>query len=195
MDRAEGIYIIDTDGNRYIDVAGGPMATSVGHNDQRMKQAIIKQLDRYPYGHPGLKRSRIAELCSAIASVAPGDLNVSTLVSSGSDAVETAIKLARTYHEATGNTQKYKVISHYDSYHGMTLATQSLSGNPGMKQPHEPILPKWNHIHQYSDHTKPDSIGREQWGTICAQQLEKMIYYEGGTDGIGVYRHPTWIRQ
>lgn len=179
MDCAEGIYITDTEGKRYMDIAGGPMATSVGHNDKRVKQAIIKQLDKYAYGHPTLIRSKIAELCSAIASVAPGDLNVSTLATSGSDAVESAIKLARTYHQATGNKGKYKIISNYDSYHGMTLATQSLSGNPGMMQQHEPMLPKWNHVHQYSDHNRPDNMDRDTWGIHCARELERVIYGEG----------------
>lgn len=186
MEHAEGIYIFDTEGRRYIDVAGGPMATSVGHNDKRMKQAIIKQLNKYPYGHPALIRSKIPELCSAIASVAPGDLNVTTLATSGSDAVESAIKLARSYHAASDNIGKYKVISNYDSYHGMTLATQSLSGNPGLMQQHEPMLPKWHHIHQYSDHSKPKGIGRDEWGKICAQELERTIYFEG-PDTVAAY--------
>lgn len=179
MDHAEGIYIYDTQGKGYMDIAGGPMATSIGHNDKRVKQAIIKQLDKYAYGHPMLIRSKIAELCSVIASVAPGDLNVSTLASSGSDAVESAIKLARTYHQATGSQGKYKIISNYDSYHGMTLATQSLSGNPGYTHQFEPMLPKWNHIHQYSDHNRPDNIDRDTWGVHCAQELERLIYSEG----------------
>ena len=100
-------------------------------------------------------------------------------VCGGSEAVETAIKAARQYHLASGNPSKHKVISNYGSYHGMTLATQGLSGNPGYQRHFGEMLTKWPHIHQYSDHDKPEGMSREEWGLKCAERLEKMIYFEG----------------
>lgn len=177
--RAEGVYLYDDKGNRYIDASGGPMAVNLGHNDPRMKAAIAAQMDDYSYVHPVLANRRRAELCNAVASVTPPPLNATYVVSGGSEAVETAMKIARQYHVATGNPGKYKIIACHESYHGMTLATMALSGNPRMTQHFEPMLPKWPHIQQYSDYLKPESMDREDWAVVCAQNLERAIHFEG----------------
>ena len=100
-------------------------------------------------------------------------------MSGGSEAVETAIKAARQAQMARGFKDKYKVISHHDSYHGMTLATLGVSGSPGTHKPYVPMIPKWPHIRQYSDFDKPDHLSREEWGVECAKALETAIHYEG----------------
>ena len=176
---AKGIYLYDTDGREYIDASGGPAAISLGHGEERITEAISKQMSNFSYCHPIMANRPRADLCAAIAEVAPGDLNASFLVSGGSEAVESAIKLTRQYHVVTGNAGKYKIISRYDSYHGMTLATQTLSGNPFLKGIMEPMLPAGSHIGQYSDYEKPASLSREAWGIRCAQELEKAIYFAG----------------
>src|SRR5579863_7626655 len=100
--RAEGVFIYDEDGNRYYDASCGPFAVSLGHAHPRLNAAIRDQLDKYAFAHPTLGNPKRAELCDAIAEVAPGDLNASYLVSGGSEAVETAMKIARQYHVAQG---------------------------------------------------------------------------------------------
>jgi adenosylmethionine-8-amino-7-oxononanoate aminotransferase len=177
--KAEGVKLFDAKGRSYFDASGGPMAVNLGHNDPRMKAAISRQLDAFAYAHPVLASRIRAELCEAIASVTPGDLNTTFLVSGGSEAVESALKLARQYHYAKGNTGKHKFISNYESYHGMTLATMALSGNPGSQRYYDPLLPKWPKAHQYSDFRRPANMSRDEWAIACVHEIERTIHYEG----------------
>lgn len=177
--RADGVYLFDDNDNRYFDVSGGPMAVNLPHNHPRMKAAITEQLDKYSYTHPVLADPLRAKFCRMLAEVTPGDLDHIYLVSGGSEAVETAIKAARQAQMARGFKDKYKIISHHDSYHGMTLATLGVSGSPGTHKPYVPMIPKWPHIRQYSDFDKPDHLSREEWGVECAKALETAIHYEG----------------
>ena len=176
--KAEGVFLYDEDGARYYDASCGPFAVSLGHGHKRLNDAIKAQLDKYAFVHPTLGNPRRAELCDLIAEVAPGDLNASYLVSGGSEAVETAMKIARQYHVAMGKPGKYKVISNYESYHGMTLATMGLSGNPGSLRRYDPMVPHWPKHAQYSDYRKPAHLSRDEWAVICAQELERIIHYE-----------------
>lgn len=140
LKRAEGIYLYDTEGNRYIDASGGPMAVNLGHGDRRVIEAITRQAERFAYCHPTLSNQPRAELCARISQAAPGDLNASYLVSGGSEAVETAIKIARQYHVERGKTQKHLVISRWESHHGMTLGALSVAGGPGSRSTFAPML-------------------------------------------------------
>ena len=92
--RADGIYLYDPDGNRYIDASGGPMAINLAHNDRRVTDAITAQLADYAYVHPTLANRKRAELCNALAAVTPETLNSTYVVCGGSEAVETAMKIA-----------------------------------------------------------------------------------------------------
>ncbi len=178
LERAEGIYLYDRQGNRYIDASGGPMSCNIGHGDPRMRAAIAAQLDRFAYCHPVLAHRERAELCAGLAAVAPGGFAQSFLVSGGSEAVETALKIARQHHYARGNHGKHKVIACHESYHGMTFATMALAGNPGYQRLFGPMMPSWPHVLQYSDRRRPAGIEREEWGIACARELERTIYYE-----------------
>ncbi len=177
--KAEGVYLYDTAGRRYFDASGGPMAVNLGHGDARVIQAVTEQMRRFSYCHPALANGPRADLCRDIAEVTPEGLDKVYLVSGGSEAVETAIKLARQYHLASGASGKHKIVSCYDSYHGMTLATQALSGSPGSAGPFEPMMPRWPHIQQYSDARRPEHLDRETWALVCARELEALIHYEG----------------
>jgi putrescine aminotransferase len=179
IERADGIRLFDTQGRSYIDASGGPMAVNLGHNDPRMKAAIVAQLEKFAFAHPVLANRKRAELCAAIASVTPPGLSTSYLVSGGSEAVETALKLARQYHVARGAVSKHKIISQYESYHGMTLATMALSGNPGTQRHFEPMLPRWPKVHQYSDFHRPGEVSRDAWAQAHLRDLERTIHYEG----------------
>ena len=177
--RAEGVYIYDEGGNRYFDASGGPFSVNLPHNHPRMKAAISAQLDKYAYTHPVMADPLRAKFCSKLAEITPGSLDHIYLVSGGSEAVETAFKAARQAQISRGHADKYKIISHHDSYHGMTLATLGASGSPGSHKPFVPMLPKWPHIRQYSDFDRPEGVSREEWGVECAQALEVAIHYEG----------------
>ena len=179
IERAEGVYIYDREGNRYFDASGGPMAVNLPHNHPRIKRAIADQLEKYAYTHPSIADPKRAEFCRLLAEITPGDLDHAYLVCGGSEAVETAIKLARQAQMALGNRDKYKIISHRDSYHGMTLGTVGVSHNPASQAAFEPMLPKWPHIRQYSDFDRPEGMSREEWGVECARALEYAIHYAG----------------
>jgi adenosylmethionine-8-amino-7-oxononanoate aminotransferase len=174
---AEGVFLFDIDGERYFDASGGPFAVSMGHGHPRLTKAIAEQLSSYAYVHPMLGNRRRADLCDRIAEVAPKGMGASYLVSGGSEAVETAIKIARQYHVARGNGGKHKFISNYESYHGMTLATMSLSGSPGTTRHYDPMMLQWPKIEQYSDYRKPEGMSRDEWGVLTARELEKVILY------------------
>ena len=137
--RAEGIYLYDTAGNRYIDVSGGALGTSIGGGDRRVLDAMRNQAEKFTYVTPAMANEPRADLCERIARLMPGTLNTTYLVSGGSEAVETAIKLSRQYHMATGNPRKNKVIGTWDSYHGMTLGALSVAGGPGYRHAFDPI--------------------------------------------------------
>jgi putrescine aminotransferase len=180
LDHAEGIYLYDSDGKRYFDVSGGPMAIGIGHGDKRVIDAINRQLEKFAYCHPVLSNQPRAEFCEKLSRVAPGTLNTTFLTpGGGSDAIETAIKLARQYHLACGKPQKSMVISHLDSYHGMSLGALSVAGLPGLKSPFEPMLLKWPKIHQYSERGRPPDLSPDEYAVRIAQELEECIHYNG----------------
>ena len=177
--KAEGIHLYDTNGKQYIDASGGPMAVNIGHNNPRIKKSIADQLDLFNYVHPIFSNGPKADFCDKIASVAPGSLNASYLVSGGSEAVDTAMKLVRQAQIARGFKDKHKILSNHESYHGMTLATLAVSGNASSQTPFENMLKRYPQIKQYSDHNRPAQISREEWGVLCAQELEQAIHYAG----------------
>ena len=155
LDRAEGVYLYDEDGNRYMDASGGPMAVNLGHGDRRIIEAITKQAEKFSYVHPILSNRPRAELCEKISERAPGTLNTTFLASGGSEAIETAIKLAHQYHSAKGNPQKNIVISRWESYHGMSLGALSVAGGPTNRHQFNNMLFAWppHSPTQYSDPT------------------------------------------
>src|SRR5262245_25600710 len=147
--KADGVYLYDDSGNRYFDASGGPMAVNLPHNHPRMKAAIAAQMERYSYTHPVLADPLRAEYCRMLAEVTPGDLDHIYLVSGGSEAVETAFKIARQAQINRKHTDKYKIVSHQESYHGMTLATLGASGSPSSQRNYVPMLAQWPQIRQY----------------------------------------------
>ncbi|MBW2367472.1 MAG: aspartate aminotransferase family protein [Deltaproteobacteria bacterium] len=192
LDRAEGIYLYDTDGNRYIDISGGPMAVGIGHGDKRVNEAIAKQLDKYAYCHPFLSDQSKAKLCAKLAEISPGDLNTAYLsAGGGSDAVESAIKIARQYHITTGKPEKNIVISNWESYHGVSLGALSVTGTPSMRKPFDNMLLKWPKILQYTHFGRPEEMDAEQWGVKMARNLAECIHYTG-KQHISAYIATPW---
>ncbi len=136
----EGCYVTDNVGKRYLDGLAGLFTTQVGNGRSELADAAheqMKELGFFPnwsFQHP-----RSLELAEKIASLAPGDLNSTFFVSSGSEAVETVIKLARQYHKANGEPGRYKTISRKVAYHGTTMGALSATGIPEFKVPFEPL--------------------------------------------------------
>ena len=132
----EGCYVYDADGKRYLDGLAALFCVNLGHGRAELAEAAanqMRELDFYTtwsYAHP-----RAIELAARIASLTPGDLNRVFFTSGGSEAVESALKLARNYHRLTGNGQKIKVIAREIAYHGTTLGALSATGHHRLPHP------------------------------------------------------------
>jgi hypothetical protein len=140
--RGEGAWVYDDKGRRYLDGLSGLFTTQIGHGRAELADAAARQareLAYFPiwsYAHP-----RATELAARVAALAPGDLDHVFFTTGGSEAVESAWKLARQYFRATGQPNRHKVISRYLAYHGTTLGALSITGIPAFRAPFEPLLP------------------------------------------------------
>jgi len=140
--RGEGAWVYDDRGKRYLDGLAGLFVTQVGHGRTELAEAMAKQASElayfpvWSYAHP-----RAVELAERLADIAPGDLERVFFTTGGSEAVESAWKLARQYFQATGQPRRYKVLSRYIAYHGTTMGALSLTGVPAIKAPFEPLVP------------------------------------------------------
>jgi adenosylmethionine-8-amino-7-oxononanoate aminotransferase len=143
----EGCYVTDEKGNRYIDGLAGLFTTQVGHGRVELAEAASKQMKELGFfPHWSFQHPRSLELAAKISEIAPGDLDSTFFVYSGSEAVETIIKLARQYHKANGEATRYKVISRKIAYHGTTMGALSVTGLPSFKAPFEPLLQGFMHV-------------------------------------------------
>lgn len=142
----DGCYVTDNVGNTYLDGLAGLFTTQVGNGRSELAEAAAAQMrelgffPNWSYQHP-----RSLELAAKISEIAPGDLGSTFFVSSGSEAVETVIKLARQYHKANGEAGRYKFITRNSAYHGTTLGALSATGIPSFKAPFEPLLQGFTH--------------------------------------------------
>src|SRR5688500_6568639 len=142
MARSEGVRYWDVNGKEYLDGLSGIYVASVGHNNKRVIGAIREQLDRLPFAPVMHGRNAVAvQLANLLAEIAPGDLNTVKFECGGSEVTEAAIKMARQYHQRTGNPRKYKIISRYQSWHGSTMGSLSASGLKSRKSVNEPLAP------------------------------------------------------
>lgn len=141
IDRGEGCYVWDTDGNQYLDGLSGLFCTNLGHGRSDLTAAAAKQMDKLAfYSNWGFAHPSSIEAASMIAAVAPGDLDRVFFVNSGSEAVESALKFARCYHLANGEEQRHKVIARSWAYHGTSLGALALTGIPNLRDPFLPML-------------------------------------------------------
>jgi adenosylmethionine-8-amino-7-oxononanoate aminotransferase len=139
--RGEGIYLIDEHGRRYIDACGGAAVSCLGHGHPAIIAAMAEQAARFEYVHTGFFTSEAAEeLASMVAEMCPGSLERIWYTSSGSEAVEAALKLARQYHLERGDTQRTHIIARRLSYHGNTLGALAAGGSAWRRAPYAPLL-------------------------------------------------------
>lgn len=180
LDRARGVYMWDIDGKRYLDGSSGAMVCNIGHSNQRVLEAMREQMEKSSFGYRLHFETEPAErLAAKTASLAPPGLERVFFVSGGSEAVESAIKLARQYTLAVGEAQRYKVISRMPSYHGCTLGALALTGYAPMTAPFDPMMkamPKIPAPRAYLDGLDPDDPAT---GLYYANMLERKILDEG----------------
>ena len=144
---SSGATIRDSDGRTYIDAAGGAIVVNVGHGRGSIADVMADQVRRLGYAHGSAFTSEPLEAyAAAVGDVLPVDDPAIYPVSGGSEAIETALKLARVYHLARGESDRDVLISRYASYHGNTLGALDAGGRPALRQPYEPWLGRFRHV-------------------------------------------------
>ena len=179
-DRAEGVYIYDTEGKKYIDGSGGAAVVGIGHGIKEITEAMFQQAERISFAHSSHFTSQSAiDLASKLVGLSPKGLNRVYFLSGCSEAVETSIKLARQYQVERGKPHKYKVISRWTSYHGNTLGALALSGHTGRRRYYLPLIQHTPHIVPAYCYRCPFGLRPEKCELECALDLEKTLLYEG----------------
>src|SRR5436309_5424317 len=178
--RGEGCYLWDDQGKRYLDALAGLFSVNIGYSyGEEIGQAALAQMRELPfytnwsYAHP-----RAIELAAELASLAPGDLNRVFFVSGGSEAVESAWKLARQWHAARGE-RRWKAISRRLAYHGTTMGALSINGIPPLKNAFEPLVPDTLHVRNTNRYHRPPAETEEQFTQFLLTDLEEAIEQAG----------------
>ncbi|WP_440995905.1 aminotransferase family protein [Arhodomonas sp. SL1] len=180
LDRAEGIYMWDVEGRRYIDGCSGAMVSNIGHSNPRVLAAMNEQMQRATFGYRLHFENAPAEtLATRVAAAMPEGMDRVFFVSGGSESVESCIKLARQYALATGRGQRYKVISRYPSYHGATLGALALTGYTPMTAPFAPMMQESPKIPAPTCHLDHDGLTMDERGRRYADMLEDEILRQG----------------
>ncbi|MBI1732936.1 MAG: aspartate aminotransferase family protein [Gammaproteobacteria bacterium] len=177
--KAEGVYVWDTQGNRYFDMTSGPVAVNLGHGNRRVIAAMQEQAARVCFSYPAYlesePNSRLADLLAAQAG--PGH-DRAFFVSSGAEAVEKAIEFARLHAVARGEASRFRVISRLPAFHGSTLATQALSEDPD-HSPLQPMLQRWPRVPVPFPYRPPKGLTHDEDAARCAEILRETIEREG----------------
>jgi adenosylmethionine-8-amino-7-oxononanoate aminotransferase len=176
----DGCYLTDVDGRRYLDGLAGLFAVQIGYGyGEEVGEAAAAQMRELPfytnwsYAHP-----RAIELAEEVASLAPGDLNRVFFVSGGSEAVDSAWKLARQYHAQRGE-RRWKAISRNVAYHGTTMGALSINGIPQLRTAFEPLVPSVAHVRNTNRYHRPADETEEQFTAMLLEDLEHTIDAEG----------------
>jgi adenosylmethionine-8-amino-7-oxononanoate aminotransferase len=174
--KAQGVWIEDTQGNRYLDASGGAIVVNVGHGRKEIARAVHDQILNYHYIHPTMINSPVVEeLAGALSLHAPEGINRFYFLSSGSEAVEAAIKMARQIQVARGNTQKFQLISRWKSYHGLTMGALSAMGRTLFREPYAPMLKDAVHIPPPYCLRCSYGLTHPECNLRCALALEEVI--------------------
>jgi adenosylmethionine-8-amino-7-oxononanoate aminotransferase len=184
---AAGITVTDSTGRSYLDASGGAAVSSLGHAHPDVLAAMHAQIDRHAYSHTAFFTSEPAEqLAAHLAAHAPGDLDQVYLVSGGSEAMETALKLARQYWLEAGQPQRATFLARRQSYHGNTLGALAIGGNQWRRQPYAPLLidiPRVAPCYEYRDRAAGQST--DAYTAALLQQMEQAILAAGPETLIG----------
>ena len=171
--RAEGSYIFDRDGKKYLDFSSQLMNVNIGHGNQQITQAVAKQMQELSYVYPGMATEVRGILGKKLAQITPGNLTKTFFTLGGAEAVENAIKLARIY------SKRHKIISHYRSYHGATYGAISAGGDPRKFAIDDQAVNNFVHVENPYFYRCPwNSSTIEECGEMAAAHLERVIQFE-----------------
>ena len=180
LDRAEGIYLWDINGKRYIDGSSGAMVSNIGHSNPRVLDAMRAQMDKSTFGYRLHFETQPAEdLANRVAELSPEGHEKVFFVSGGSEAVESAIKIARQYRYVTGDTKRHKLISRSPSYHGSTMGALSLTSYRPLTDPFTPLFVDMPKIPAPRCYLDRDDLSDAERGIKYAEMLRQKIIEEG----------------
>jgi hypothetical protein len=191
--RGSGPYVFDSRGKRYLDGLSGLFVSQIGHGRTEVAEAGARQgaeLAYFPlwsYAHP-----RAIELAERLADLAPGDLNRVFFTTSGSEAVESAWKLAKQYFKAIGEPGRYKVLSREIAYHGTSMGALAITGLPGIKEPFEPLPAGGVRVPNTNFYRAPGFVAHDLtvFGQWAADEIERAILREGPESVAAVFLEP-----
>ena len=170
---AKGSYVYDRDGKKYLDFSSQLMNVNIGHGNQRITDAVAKQMQEVSYVYPGMATDVRGRLGKKLAEITPGNLTKSFFTLGGAEAIENAIKLARIY------TGRHKIISHYRSYHGATYGAISASGDPRKFAVDSQAMPNVVHVENpYAYRCPWSSSSIEECGERAIAHLKRVIEFE-----------------
>ncbi|MGV8831753.1 MAG: aspartate aminotransferase family protein [Devosia sp.] len=178
----EGAWIVDQSGKRYLDACGGAAVSCLGHGDPEVVAAIGQQASQLAYAHTSFFTTDAAEdLADLLISDAPAGLDRVYFVCDGSEAIETALKMAHQYHRETGHPERHHIIAREQSYHGNTLGALSAGGNAWRRATYETVMvPSTSHIAPCWDYRlRRDDETVEEYGLRAADLLEAEILRVG----------------
>ena len=171
VEYAKGVYLYDYNGKRYLDFSSGLMNVNIGHGDQRITEAVTKQMQLVSYVTPSSVTKVRGELGKKLAEICPGDLNKAFFTLCGATSIENAIKLARLY------TGRHKIFTRYQSYHGSSNGAMTASGDPRKLPVDSQQAP--NFVHFDLPYLYRWEYGEENLLKESTAQLERMVAYEG----------------
>jgi adenosylmethionine-8-amino-7-oxononanoate aminotransferase len=176
IERASGIYMWDDQGREYIDASSGPMVSAIGHCNERVADAIAAQARQLDYAYSLVARNRRnLEFSERLARLAgPGFERVS-LTSGGSEAVDHAVKFVRQYAIATGQESRKHLIALDPSYHGATVSTLALGGDPGFDRFLDGFATRSAKVPAPVSYRIPDGHTQASYAAFCAEELERTI--------------------
>jgi len=193
IERGEGAYVYDTKGNRYLDGLAGLFVVQAGHGRRELAEVAAAQMEQLAY-FPlwGFTHPRAEELSARLADLAPGDLNRVFFTSGGSEANETAWKLARQYFVLTGEPERYKVIARRTAYHGTSLGALSITGLEPIKEPFRPLLNGATRHAVNTNRRRCELCTEAPACTLsCADDIERLILAEGPETVAAVFIEPV----
>ncbi|GAB3864566.1 aspartate aminotransferase family protein [Hymenobacter segetis] len=201
-ERAEGVYVYDRDGKRYIDFSAQLMNVNIGHGDQRVTEAVTAQMRELSYVYPGMITKARGDLGKRLAEITAPNLTKAFFTLGGAEAIENAIKLARVY------TGRHKIVSLYQSFHGASYGAMSVGGDPRKFAVDSQAMPSTIHVENPFFYRCPwHSSTPEQCAQRAADAMERIIGYENpgsvaaivlegesGTSGCIKYPPGYWTR-
>ncbi len=187
IERGEGIYVYDSDGNRLLDAPGGMWCVNIGHGRREMAEAIYEQVLAMTYASPwGLTNAPAAQLAAKLAELSPGDLNQVFFATGGSTAVDSALRFVMFYNNNLGRPEKKHIISRHKAYHGSTYLGASCSGKERDKNFLDFETGFIHHISDPNPYRRPEGMSVEAFCDFLVDELDYKIR-ELGPDKVGAF--------